>query len=254
MILKPSKWAIDCDVLLYITGFACQSRLEDGTAVLDSSPEQACSQLHKTVIHIMNRCGADEAVLCLTGSNNFRVDIALPSYPYKGNRKADKPILYDTLRRYAINGLGAVVVDGFEADDYMAHLSVEQGYGIATIDKDLNMVDGWHYNWNKDKLYMVSPEQGWVFFYKQMLTGDPTDNIPGLFKLTGTKATAKYVEPLSEFSEPRDMHEWVRSVYLEAYDKVGMCLDEREEVVDHWLEVIGAQLWMDSTLGARAWV
>lgn len=251
---KPSKWAIDCDVLLYSTAFACQSKNEDGNPVLNTSPEDACLQLRKAIIHVMNVCGAEEAVLCLTGKTNFRKAIALPSYPYKGNRKQDKPLLHAELKRYALEELGGVIIEGFEADDHMAHLAIEKGYGIATIDKDLSMVEGWHYNWNKDKLFMVSPEQGWQFFYRQMLTGDATDNIPGLYKLTGTKATKKYMEPILELTEPRDMHKYVRDVYLECYDKVGMCLDDAEEVVDNWLDVIGAQLWMDHTLGARVWV
>lgn len=251
---KPCKWAIDCDVLLYQTGFACQSKSEGGDVVLDSTPEEACEQLRKTVIHIMNACGADEATLCLTGQKNFRKDIALPSYPYKGNRVSSKPVLFQDLKNYALDELGATIREGFEADDVMAYFCVEYGYGIATIDKDLSMVPGWHYNWNKEKLFMVSPEAGWQFFYRQMLTGDPTDNIPGLFKLTGKKAMKKVTDPILEMTEPRDMHEWVREVYLDAYHEVGLCLDDAETIVDNWLDIIGSQLWMDYTLGARAWV
>lgn len=96
---------------------------------------------------------------------------------------------------------------------------------------------------------MVSPETADTFFYTQMLTGDATDNIPGLFKMVGMKATKKVIEPLHELETPEEMFAYVRDVYLEGYDKVGMCPDDRESVVDGWLKHIGRCLWIRREAG-----
>ena len=38
----------------------------------------------------------------------------------------------------------------------MAIGAVQEGHGIATLDKDLDGCPGWHYNWVKDDMYYVS--------------------------------------------------------------------------------------------------
>ena len=91
---------------------------------------------------------------------------------------------------------------------------------------------------------MVSPESADTFFYKQMLTGDATDNIAGLYRMVGVKATKKILEPLDELDTPEEMFAYVRDQYLTGYDKVGMCPDLREVVVDGWLKNIGRCLWI----------
>jgi len=93
-------------------------------------------------------------------------------------------------------------------------------------------------------VYMISPEDADRFFYKQMLTGDATDNIPGLFKRLGKKATKPLYEPLDTMDTPEEMYAHVRAIYSDAYDDVGMCLDEKEQVLDTWLMKTGRCLWI----------
>ena len=90
----------------------------------------------------------------------------------------------------------------------------------------------------------MSPEDADRFFYTQLLTGDATDNIPGLFKRLGRKVTAAIKEPLEEMDTPEEMYAYVRQVYSDAYDKVGMCLDDKEEVIDGWLLKQARCLWI----------
>jgi hypothetical protein len=41
-----------------------------------------------------------------------------------------------------------------------------------------------------------------------------------------------------------EMYAYVRNVYAEAFDKVGMCVDEKEQILDDWLLRQGRQLWI----------
>jgi hypothetical protein len=82
-----------------------------------------------------------------------------------------------------------------------------------------------------------------------MLTGDSTDNIPGLFKMVGVKALAKTKAPIQEMDSPLEMYQYVRSVYANGYENVGMCMDDMDEVLDDWLTRIGGQLWIRREAG-----
>lgn len=228
------RWGIDADILLYSVGFASES---DPVSFALRSFRSACTG-------IMNAVRADGAELYVTGDGNYRDSLGCDTYPYKGHRPSKKPKHYDAIKRYAIEELGAHLIEGEEADDRLSIAACQWGHGIATLDKDLYCVPGWHYNWSKGLLVNVSPEDADRFFYTQLLTGDPTDNIPGLFKRTGKKAMPKLLEPLQWMHEPAEMYAHVRRIYEEAYDSVGMCLDERDAVLDDWLLRQGRQLWM----------
>jgi hypothetical protein len=118
----------------------------------------------------------------MSGSTNFRKDIATLK-PYKGNRTSEKPKYYLEIRDYLIKNYGAIMAEGQEADDLMGiaqWAKPDSSTVICSIDKDLDMIPGLHYNDKKDKLYEVSLEEANRFFVVQLLTGDATDNIPGV--------------------------------------------------------------------------
>jgi hypothetical protein len=226
--------AIDGDIVLYAVCFAAN---DDPVAYACRSAKSFC----RDVMHSLTVEGAD---IFLTGAGNYRKEYGFEHFPYKGNRSEDKPHHYEDLRRYMIEDLGAVVVDGQEADDTLGILGYAGSHVICTIDKDLDGVPGWHWNWKRKSLYSVSPEDADRFFYTQMLTGDSTDNIPGLFRMVGKKVMPAVKAPLADMTDPADMYAYVRSVYLDGYEKVGMCMDEADEVVDNWLLKIGRMLWI----------
>ena len=88
----------------------------------------------------------------------------------------------------------------------------------------------------------MTEEEANRFFYTQMLTGDNTDNIPGLFKRTGKKAMAKVKAPLAELTDPADMYAYVKQVYMDAVAEKNMLSDEED--VTRWLLSQGRCLWM----------
>ena len=147
--------------------------------------------------------------LLLSGPGNFRDDIATIK-PYKGNRDpAHKPVYYQQIRDYLCDWWGAKVIEGHEADDecsIIAHQSREAGsqdYVVCTIDKDLDQIPGYHYDYMKKVFYEVTEEEGNFLFWKQVLCGDSTDNIQGLYRV-GDKAASKY---LNEWIENGLAHE-----------------------------------------------
>lgn len=89
----------------------------------------------------------------------------------------------------------AEVVDGQEADDKVAIEATRLGDNgiIVTLDKDINQVSGWHYNFVKKEGYYITPQEGLVNFYRQILTGDSSDNIIGI-KGVGPIKAAKMLE------------------------------------------------------------
>lgn len=155
-----------------------------------------------------------EVEVYLSGKTNFRNAVATipgsfnkegePVQGYKANRKdLHRPFWYQRIRDYMVDVWGAVIFEGIEADDALA---IEQWKDdiyspqtiIATIDKDLQNVPGWHYNVLKQTDKLVTPAEAREHFYRQILTGDPTDNIPGCFKVGKMKAAKAIQKDMSE--------------------------------------------------------
>jgi DNA polymerase-1 len=141
----------------------------------------------------------DALDLFLTGKGNFREALATIK-GYKANRDpGHRPVHYKSIRRYLINRWGAKVVDGIEADDAVAMEAHALGYDpdriiIVTCDKDLLTVPGLQYNFQKRKFVTVTPDEASMNFYRQLITGDTTDNIGGAFR-AGAKLADKIIVP-----------------------------------------------------------
>lgn len=163
----------------------------------------------------------------LTGKDNFRDKIATLKV-YKGNRDpSHKPKYYSEIKDYLIAHHGAEVVDGQEADDAQGiaqWANKDRSTVIVGIDKDMYMIPGWHYNWVKDELKYVKLADANTFFFKQMLTGDTTDNIPGIPKV-GPKTAEKLIAPVA--GNIIEMQRVVREKYKEYYgDKAQSAYNE----------------------------
>lgn len=234
---RPTTWGIDGDILLYSVGFAAE----------DDPVGFATHSLRERVYSVMDGCECTQAQVFITGDTNYRMDVASD---YKAHREdAKKPTHLPALREFAMTTLDAIVSEGEEADDLLGINAVQNGWGIASLDKDLRGVPGWHYVWQgKDEgVFYVTEEEADRFFYTQLLTGDRTDNIPGLFNRTGRKAMPKIKRGLDELTSPSAMFEYVLQVYLDAVKEARMS-SEKDDVL-RWLDQQGKCLWIRREVG-----
>ena len=121
----------------------------------------------------------------LSGETNFRDDIAVTA-PYKGNRDPDaKPPLLPAVREHLMKFWGATKSEGIEADDAVATAAVreaKQGKSpvICSIDKDFDQIPLPRYNFITGETIHPTQDEATKNLYKQILTGDATDNIIGV--------------------------------------------------------------------------
>lgn len=138
-----------------------------------------------------------DAYVFVKGSNNFRYDI---DPEYKANRlnKMDPEVQDRVDLLYEFAQKEFIRADGGEADDYCsiyAYQVMAEGRVpiVCHIDKDLNMIPGWHWNYKKNNLYFTSPQDSFVCMARQLLTGDANDNIPGLYGV-GDATASKFLK------------------------------------------------------------
>jgi hypothetical protein len=196
------KALVDADILVYRFGFA-----SDGDPA-----EFALARVSEFLDNLQMMDGIDEVWGYLTGGGNFRYEIATTA-PYKGNRIMEKPYHYQLLREYMERAWGFEMIEGMEADDAIgieAYRHEPDETIIVSIDKDLNMIRGHHYNFVKEEKYFVTEEEAIRNFYLQILTGDKVDNIIGLPGIGPVKSK----KLLKDCNTELEMYEAV----LKAYD------------------------------------
>lgn len=182
----------------------------------------------------------------LTGKKNFRNEIAVTA-PYKGNRKSAKPKHYQLLRDYMESAWAFTMIEDQEADDAIGIAAYEMEVGeycICSIDKDLDMLRGDHYNFVKDERYFITEEEGIKNFYKQLLMGDRVDNIIGIKGI----GTVKAERLLKECKNENEMYLTV----LEAYDGNAERVLENGRLL--WIRRQPRQLWTPpGSLSLNGW-
>ncbi len=231
---------VDADVLGYRIAFACK----------DEDIEVAKHRLDSFIVDILTQsvdtaydgCYVDSWKLYLTGKNNFRYDIATIA-PYKGNRTAPKPAHLADLRQHLVDQWGAVVIHGQEADDAIAIEAtvLKESCIMVSVDKDFDQIEGWHYNFVKNKGYYITAQEGLINFYMQVLTGDGADNIMGLKGIGPVKA-AKILAPALEETKP--IEQLAFALYqqcFEAYDEDEQALVENAKLL--WLRRTEGEEW-----------
>lgn len=229
-----TKVLIDGDIIAYRSAF--HARDFDLDVAVNKADELIEMILNKTLFI----AAPHEYQVYLTGSGNFRFDIA-KSHVYKGNRKSgDKPLwLYD-VRQHMIKKWNAIVSEGEEADDLIAIEATRYGPDtiVASIDKDMLQLPCRHYNFGRDEWYTVDEFQGLLFFYTQILTGDSADNIIGLYRVGPAKAK-KILEGCKSEAD-------LWNAVVKAYD------GDVERVVENarllWLRRKEGELWQPPTV------
>lgn len=173
--------------------------------------------------------GAEKVVPHLTasdGNKGNRFNIAIQR-EYQGNRKnKERPKHLAFIKEWMEKDRGAVSHFDQEADDGLAQANVAAVLAgtpelsvLVSKDKDLQMVPGFHLDWEHGELEEVSgfghieldrskssPKivgKGYIYFFCQMLTGDSADNIQGLPTLPGSVLNA--VKPTAETLKALDV-------------------------------------------------
>jgi len=208
------KLLIDADILCYRIGFSAQDCTED---------KWVRYRTDKFIYeNILDKVKHTEYQLYLTdGASNFRLELTkhLPTEKqYKANRVAPRPIWYQYIKDYLQEVWDAELCVGIEADDAMSieqvqntihyvseeHNETHYNTCICSLDKDLNMIPGPHFNFVTGELYHVTYEEGLSWFYQQILMGDVADNVIGLQGI-GPKKSLKILKDISEEQQVWDV-------------------------------------------------
>jgi DNA polymerase-1 len=156
----------------------------------------------RNVDFIVNNTFADQYKIALRGKDNFRAEIY---DEYKANRPQLDGSVVRNLKKmndYAMEHGGGFASDGWEADDQVCAWAYEadkagEAYVIAGIDKDLLQYPGNHYNYGgtvkkpmpeEDRWTFVSPEEGRLALFAQLIQGDKSDNIIGVHGMGAVKS------------------------------------------------------------------
>lgn len=263
LILGPKMIGlVDGDVLVYRVGFAGQKTqfqltTDNEIRILDATTRKQAIAIAKElkipnsklqehlvveplpfVLHSVKMCLLEfmrladidmenlKVFITSTDKSNFRFGL----YPeYKANRIQAKPFYYNDIREYLLKVWKAKEIFDIEADDA---LGIEQdktsrhGSIIASIDKDLDMIPGMHFNFLTKDIYetrdpgsLELSDKGKIiggglkWFYAQLLLGDRADNIPGIHNYGPKKVykLLKYIETES------DLFSVVYTKYLDQY-------------------------------------
>lgn len=175
----------------------------------------AIYRMNELFDNILQKTGATEYQAFLTGANNFRKQI----YPeYKANRTAPKPQFLQDCRDYALGSMNAELApEGLEADDALGICQEDEGTIICSLDKDLLMIPGRHFqwaisgkNWEKPDSFLYQDyTEGMRLFYEQCIKGDRSDNIKGIEGMGEAKAK----RALANLHDEESMFHKVRSMY-----------------------------------------
>jgi DNA polymerase-1 len=213
---------IDADILVYRIGFTTE----------DESEVIAASRMDTSINEMLDAIEADDYTCYLTSTDHSNFRYAL--FPeYKAHRVQPKPKHYLFLRDYLLQDYQATLVEGQEADDQIGIDSTKMGDEsiICTIDKDLDQIAGWHYNFVQGRMYNISQIEACRSFYDQCLVGDTTDNIKGCPGIGKVKAQRRLEGCQSE----KEMLQSVASAYRVNYPE--------NEWVDRLL-LAGNLLWI----------
>lgn len=170
--------------------------LADATAILDGMINRALGAI-----------GAKNHFVYISASvGNFR-DVVATIKRYKGNRDGlSRPVYYSDLRDYLVSTHYAIVTRGEEADDQLSWVARQvfrdqkRPYVIVGIDKDLKQIPGDHYDWVEEKAETITEDEARINFWSQTLSGDPGDNIGGVWGL-GPKKASNFIVQCNALSD-----------------------------------------------------
>jgi len=179
--MKETITFVDGDSIAYAAGYTehpAQMEMAVDSYIADIRSATQCDKMVGFVENPDGKC-------------NFRKWVAMTK-PYKGNRAGkEKPPFMVDAKRYMKQRHGFQFVSHCESEDAASISANAHGLEhsiIAAIDKDVHQVGGRFYDYRKKEWLVFTEEQADRLLYKQILTGDSVDNIPGIPKCGPVKA------------------------------------------------------------------
>jgi len=190
---------IDGDIVAY----RCAASVKPGEPY-----DLAAYRINSLLREIIEATNVDAYFIFVKGQDNFRYHL----YPeYKANRKdVAPPEFLEECHTFLKESWGAIPADGCETDDLLG-INQADNTIICSIDKDLLMIPGRHYNFVKYDSTFVNKQDALRTFYKQMMIGDRSDNLIGVDKIGPVKAN-KLIDALDD---EQDMFDVVYNKYNE---------------------------------------
>lgn len=214
---------------------------------------------------------SSSVVAHLTASSSTKGDrfVIATVKPYQGHRRAGrKPKNWGYLREWLERPYGWLFTPKLwtsrEADDgiavctYDTYTKGQPEAAIASADKDMRMLPGYHINWNTYEVTHVphgafsvvdseGKQYGHKWFWLQMLQGDTADNIPGLPKYMSANGlrplgpkTAELL--LEDCADNAEAYATVLGLYQSFYGAVAKAALVEQAML----------LWLRTDLGASA--
>lgn len=213
---------LDGDIIVYRFAAEGQTTVDmgDGDPIVHFDVAMSIRNCNRYIDHLVERFNAKGYVICVSDKDNFRKDVAST---YKEARKdKEKPKGLGAMRGWLMEHPQARVRPRLEADDLQGILSTDPKFYpqhrkiIVSIDKDMQQIPGWFFNPQKDvEPRLISEEEGDMFFYTQVLTGDPVDGYKGCPGIGPKKAE----RILKDAEDP-----W--AAIVETYEAKGLTADD----------------------------
>jgi hypothetical protein len=203
IVVTTNKIAIiDTDILFHWA----LSFVEDNMTLVEAKQE-----VEKVILNFENSLRAKAYVYFIKGRGNFRYTVATMK-PYKGTRTSEKHKYYNEMLQHMTDFRNCIPCDFIEADDMISIFHDERTVA-CTNDKDANQTAGDLYNFTKKTLTTLTPEFAWRTLWVQVITGDSTDNIPGIEGIGPGKASLI----INDDVNPEDYPSAVLKAYISKY-------------------------------------
>jgi DNA polymerase-1 len=182
-----STLLIDADILIFRVAISCERAIcwdeERELWSLHADMTEAKSKVQDEIATYVEVLGGKDVILCFSNKPTFRHEM----YPeYKANRPTRKPTIYGPLRDWAKETWRSEAWPMLEADDVMGVLAkshcIPSPKIVVSDDKDMQSIPCSLFQpMHPEKgVRRITYEQAKRFHLLQTLTGDSTDNYPGL--------------------------------------------------------------------------
>jgi len=250
-----SNILLDVDTMLYRVGYASPA---------PPTPEAACARLKKMISDTEGKI--TNSIIPSMGEtyHQLLVFLTVPDGKGRYRDRFNKETTYKVTRALVPPPVFMEEMRVFVKTNYLTHLCPSSEYEaddaiswhgwfnheitgknrdiIAGVDKDLNQIPGYHWDYSKDFIYYVSGAMANRFFFHQLLTGDVADSIPGIKGIGPRRAD----NLLDRGSNPEEWWDIVLSTYTNklphlSEDEIAEILYERGNKL--WIQRREGQTW-----------